>query len=192
MSLRHALLALLSAQPLTGYDLTKRFDGSVAYMWQAPHSQIYPELRRMEEAGLLEAEELPRGSKAMKRRYSLTDAGLAELQRWIAEPPVYGPERDVIRLRTAYLEFGDGEVARRFFQAHLEHHEHWLRMWQSMQRSIETHENEMIASRLGNRPEKEHERIVAWKAFAYDALIARATVEIEWARAGLALADRIT
>jgi len=192
VSLRHALLALLSAQPMTGYDVTKRFDGSVGYMWQAPHSQIYPELRRMEEAGLLAAEELPRGGAARKRRYSLTDAGLDELQRWVAEPPTYGPERDVARLRTAYLGFGDGDVARRFFHAHVEHYEQLRRMWEAMRRSIETHENEMIAARLRNRPEKDHERIVAWKAFAYEALIARARAEIDWGRAGLALADRIT
>ena len=56
MSLRHALLALLSAHPMTGYDVAKRFDGSVGFMWQAPHSQIYPELRRMEDAGLVKAD----------------------------------------------------------------------------------------------------------------------------------------
>lgn len=191
MSLRHALLALLSAQPMTGYDVTKQFDGSVGYMWQAPHSQIYPELRRMEEAGLVEAEEIPRGERALKRRYSLTDDGFAELQRWLREPATYAPERDVARLRTAYLEFADGDSARRFFRAHLEHHERWLRMWQSMQTGIRSHENPMIAARLRNRPAKEHERLVAWKAFAYDALIARAQLEIDWARAGLELADRL-
>jgi Predicted transcriptional regulators len=192
MSLRHALLALLSAHPMTGYDVAKRFDGSVGFMWQAPHSQIYPELRRMEGDGLVEAEEVPRGSRARKREYSLTQAGLSELQRWIAEPPTYGPERDVARLRTAYLDFGDRETAQQFFQAHLEHHQHWLELWQSMQASIESHEHETIAERLRRRPADEHERIVAWKAFAYDALIARAKVEIEWARAGLELADRLS
>ena len=134
----------------------------------------------------------PRGSRARKREYSLTQAGLSELQRWIAEPPTYGPERDVARLRTAYLDFGDRETAQQFFQAHLEHHQHWLELWQSMQASIESHEHETIAERLRRRPADEHERIVAWKAFAYDALIARAKVEIEWARAGLELADRLS
>jgi PadR family transcriptional regulator AphA len=191
VSLRHALLALLTAQPMTGYDVTKQFDGSVAYMWQAPHSQIYPELRRMEQAGLVEAEELPRGSRAMKRRYSLTDAGLTELERWLAEPPSYGPERDVTRLRTAYLEFADADAAKRFFRAHIEHHEHWLHMWRSMQAAIRSHENPMIAARIERRPADEHERIVAWKAFAYDGLIARAQLEIDWGRAGLELADRL-
>lgn len=191
MSLRHALLALLSAEPMTGYDVTKQFDGSVGYMWQAPHSQIYPELRRMEEAGLVSAEEIPRGEKALKRRYSLTDDGLAELRRWLSELPSYPPERDVPRLRTAYLEMADGDAARRFFRAHLDHHGRWLRMWESMQRAITTHENPMIAARLRSRPAAEHERLVAWKAFAYDALIARARLEIDWARAGLSLADRL-
>ena len=191
MSLRHALLALLSAHPMTGYDVAKRFDGSVGFMWQAPHSQIYPELRRMEDAGLVKAEEVPRGNRARKREYSLTEDGLAELQRWIAEPPSYAPERDVARLRTAYLEFGDADDARRFFRAHIEHHEHWLSMWESMQRSIESHDHEVIAERLRRRPPEEHERLVAWKVFAYDALNARARVEIEWGRAGLALADRL-
>ena len=48
MSLRYALLALLTVEPMTGYDLSKRFESSVAYVWHAPDSQIYPELRRME------------------------------------------------------------------------------------------------------------------------------------------------
>ena len=47
MSLRHALLALLDATPMTGYTLAKHFDQSAAFVWHAPHSQIYPELRRM-------------------------------------------------------------------------------------------------------------------------------------------------
>ncbi|WP_279581330.1 PadR family transcriptional regulator [Fodinicola feengrottensis] len=51
MSLRHALLALLEAEPMSGYSLAKFFDQSVAYVWHAPHSQIYPELRRMSRPG---------------------------------------------------------------------------------------------------------------------------------------------
>ncbi|MBA3728896.1 MAG: PadR family transcriptional regulator, partial [Actinobacteria bacterium] len=44
MSLRHALLGLLAERPMSGYDLTKVFDSSLAYVWSAKHSQIYPEL----------------------------------------------------------------------------------------------------------------------------------------------------
>jgi len=58
MSLRHALLALVSGGPLTGYDAVKHFRSSVGHLWHAPDSQIYPELRRMQAEGELSDEEL--------------------------------------------------------------------------------------------------------------------------------------
>jgi DNA-binding PadR family transcriptional regulator len=64
VSLRYALLALLTSQPLTGYDVFKHFEQSVGYVWHAPDSQIYPELRRMEKDGLLSGVEEPRERKA--------------------------------------------------------------------------------------------------------------------------------
>src|SRR5439155_1423950 len=77
MSLRHALLALLAATPMTGYALAKHFEQSAAFLWHAPHSQIYPELRRMEAEGLLAGHEQPRGTRGTKRSYALTEAGIA-------------------------------------------------------------------------------------------------------------------
>ena len=51
VSLRSALLALLSSGPLTGYDVVKQFSSSVGHVWHAPDSQIYPELRKMHAEG---------------------------------------------------------------------------------------------------------------------------------------------
>lgn len=67
MSLRYALLALLSSREMTGYDVSKQFSQSVAHVWHAPDSQIYPELRRMEQDGLLEAETVPWGPRGARR-----------------------------------------------------------------------------------------------------------------------------
>jgi DNA-binding PadR family transcriptional regulator len=85
VSLRHALLALLDAQPMTGYSLAKQFDQSVAYVWHAPHSQIYPELRRLEGDGLITGREQARGARGTKRTYDITEAGRDELRRWVEE-----------------------------------------------------------------------------------------------------------
>ena len=49
-----ALLGLLARSPPTGYDLAKRMERPVGYFWTANHSQIYPELSRLEEAGLVD------------------------------------------------------------------------------------------------------------------------------------------
>src|SRR4051794_11885289 len=82
MSLRHAMLGLLAVEPATGYDLTQKFDKSLGNAWHASHSQIYPELGRLEDEGMIEVvAEGPRKSKT----YALTGAGHAELRRWLVE-----------------------------------------------------------------------------------------------------------
>ncbi|HEX3468484.1 MAG TPA: PadR family transcriptional regulator, partial [Candidatus Elarobacter sp.] len=81
-TLGHALLGLLSAEPRTGYDLTAAFDLSLANVWSARHSQIYPELAKLQAAGLIEQTEAgPRGSK----RYAATADGRAAVVRWLQD-----------------------------------------------------------------------------------------------------------
>lgn len=82
MSLRHAILGLLARKPSTGYELTQMFDISLRTAWPASHSQIYPELARLESSGLVEVVE--RGARGSKT-YALTSTGHDELRRWLLE-----------------------------------------------------------------------------------------------------------
>ena len=50
-TLGYAILGLLSREDLSGYDLTQRMAGRVGYFWSARHSQIYPELAKLEDGG---------------------------------------------------------------------------------------------------------------------------------------------
>lgn len=80
MALRHALLGLLADRPYTGWQLLKHFEGSLAYAWPALHSQIYPELARLRDEGLIELSgEGARGAKT----YSLTAAGREAVVEWL-------------------------------------------------------------------------------------------------------------
>jgi PadR family transcriptional regulator AphA len=82
MSLRHALLGLLWSKPSSGYELVGRFHGSLGNAWHASHSQIYPELARLQEEGMAEVVgEGPRNS----RTWAATEAGRGELRRWLTE-----------------------------------------------------------------------------------------------------------
>lgn len=85
MSLRYALLGLLTDHPASGYELTKHFENSLQrWAWHARHSQIYPELGKLATDGLIETyDEGARG----RRTYAITDAGLAELREWLLDPP---------------------------------------------------------------------------------------------------------
>lgn len=82
MSLRHAVLGLLARRPSTGYELTQTFDRSLKTSWHASHSQIYPELAKLEAADL--AEVVGHGPRRSKT-YAITPAGRAELRRWLVE-----------------------------------------------------------------------------------------------------------
>jgi DNA-binding PadR family transcriptional regulator len=182
---------MLTSQPMTGYDVYKNFETSVGYVWHAPDSQIYPELRRMETEGLIRGETVPWGKRGTKKRYTITREGIRSLEDWINEPPDYQRERDPIRLRAAYLEWAEPDAARDFFRAHIEHHTGRIADWEQMNRTLLDHTNPTLARRLEARPEAEWERIIAYKVFAYEGMIARAKAEIDWAERGLELVERL-
>lgn len=83
MSLKHGLLGLLSYGDMTGYELTKAFEDSLAFFWRAQMSQIYRELNAMEEDGWLTSRAVIQTDKPNKRVYSITESGRAELGRWL-------------------------------------------------------------------------------------------------------------
>ena len=191
MSLRHALLATLTAEPMTGYELIKYFDGSVAYVWSAPHSQIYPELRRMERDGLVDVTVAPRGERAKKRIYSINEAGAEELRRWAREFTPYQSERDPYRLKAAHFEQSTYEAARRQLQEHVNHFTRALQSWKQMVEDLDARRVSLLRERLTQRPEQEHEAIVAFRKFAFKGQVAKARAEIQWAKEGLALLDEL-
>ena len=89
MSLRHAILGLLARQPSTGYELARLFDLSLRTTWHASHSQIYPELARLERDGMVEVVgHGPRRSKT----WAITEGGSEELRRWVVDEE---PDRSV-------------------------------------------------------------------------------------------------
>jgi DNA-binding PadR family transcriptional regulator len=96
MSLRHAVLGLLTIEPSTGYELTRRFDLSLSNAWHASHSQIYPELAKLEAEGL--AEVVSEGARR-SRTWAATDAGRAELRRWLTETEPVRAQRNETALR---------------------------------------------------------------------------------------------
>src|SRR5580658_8316223 len=80
--LGNILLGLLTDGEQTGYELTRDFDVSLANVWAASHSQIYPELAKLETAGLIRKTEAgPRGSQ----RYAIAPAGQATVRAWLSE-----------------------------------------------------------------------------------------------------------
>ncbi len=192
MSLRHALLAMLTAEPITGYDAAKRFEASVGHVWHAPDSQIYPELRRMEKDGLVVGEQVRWGPRSTKTQYSITDEGVAALREWMNSSLDYQPVRDPVHMQAAYYEWADPDRARDHLRRHIAHYREQVDRWTAMRESIVDATHPSIAKRLEKFPAEDHERIIAYKAFAYEGLIDRGLSEIAWAEKGLDLIDKLS
>jgi len=86
------ILGLLKFGPRTGYDVKRVTDFSTRFFWRASYGQIYPELRGLEEAGLVRARDEPRGRRP-RRVYELTPKGESALSTWLSD------ERDLYEVR---------------------------------------------------------------------------------------------
>jgi PadR family transcriptional regulator AphA len=191
VSLRYALLALLTSEPLTGYDVFKHFEQSVGYVWHAPDSQIYPELRRMEKDGLLRGVEEAWGKKGKKKRYHITPEGVDAFRGWMNTTLDYSRERDPIHLKAAYLEWAEPDAARAQMHAHIAYHSSRAQQWRQMIAALQDRSNPILATRLEGAPESDWAKIAGYKIFTYEGMIERANAEIQWATRGLELIDNL-
>jgi len=83
---KYAILGILSLGSLSGYDIKKLFQGSVANFWNESYGQIYPLLRTLVIEGLATRSIERQVGKPDRHVYSLTDRGRDELCRWLIEP----------------------------------------------------------------------------------------------------------
>jgi PadR family transcriptional regulator, regulatory protein AphA len=86
----YVILGMLGLGAQTGYDIKGIVDRSTRFFWAASYGQIYPELRQLEEAGLIEGKSSATGARK-RREYQLTEAGRAALAQWL-EAPAQMPE----------------------------------------------------------------------------------------------------
>lgn len=114
--LRYILLGLLNNQPMTGYDLNQMFKDEIGEFWQAKHSQIYPELAKMEADSLISHKVEISGTKLEKKLYSITEEGLSMLKSWVLSPSEDLPvNRDEFVLKLFFInDINDPELVEIF------------------------------------------------------------------------------
>ena len=97
------ILGLLAGAERSGYEIKAIVDRSTRFFWAASYGQIYPELRRLEHAGLIEGEDAPNGARP-RRVYRITPAGHDELQAWLRGSDVTVELRDESLLRLFFAD----------------------------------------------------------------------------------------
>jgi DNA-binding PadR family transcriptional regulator len=137
-TLGYALLGLLAAQPLSGYDLARRLKRPVGYFWPARHSQIYPELALLETEGLVTHQVVEQTDRPDKKLFQLTAAGRAAVRTWVTSPLPATTVRDELVLRAYCLWLGDPEQARALFLEHARLHAETLAHYEEIWTTLET------------------------------------------------------
>jgi DNA-binding PadR family transcriptional regulator len=122
--LKYIILGLLNREDLAGYDIKKLFEEELGDFWYSNHSQIYPELRRMEDDGLISSRTELVGKKLEKKFYQITKDGQKLLSAWMDESlnPLV-PTRDEFTMKLYLLDSADHPLVTRLFQEEIARHE---------------------------------------------------------------------
>ena len=102
-TLKYAILGLLNQKDMTGYEMSEMFSSTLNEFWHANHSQIYPELQRLTDEGMVRYTEEISGQVLKKKRYALTDEGRTDFMAWLRRDEAIGATpKDTFRLRMFY------------------------------------------------------------------------------------------
>jgi DNA-binding PadR family transcriptional regulator len=127
MSVRHALLALLSEGPKYGLQLREEFEARTGEVWPLNVGQVYTTLQRLERDGLVASEGADEGPQ---KAYEITESGAAELAEWLRTPPdLSAPPRDELVMKVLVAIRLPGTDVHEVIQAHRRYLVQLMQQW---------------------------------------------------------------
>lgn len=182
MALRHAVLAALLEGEASGYELSKRFDVSVANFWSATPQQLYRELERLESERLVDARLVEQERRPNKRVFAVTGAGREALYEFTSEPARPMAMRDDLAVKLQAVDVGDVEAVRAAIEERLEHARAKLALYERLR-------DHLLAGRTEERFLADADRVGPYLTLLGGRMYERQN--IRWCQAvSAALADR--
>ena len=139
MSVRHALLALLSEGPKYGLQLRQEFEARTGEVWPLNVGQVYTTLQRLERDGLVESDDDERRGPAA----GLPDhrRGAAELATWLRTPPdLTSPPRDELVIKVLVALRLPGVDVHEVIQVHRRYLVELMQQWTRLKDDAAEHE----------------------------------------------------
>ncbi len=109
MSIKYAILGLLSWKPSTGYELKKTFEESSSMYWSGNNNQIYKTLVQLKEEGLVTSETQHQEGLPSKKIYTITGEGITELKEWVISAPEAPEFKKAFLIQLAWSELLSNE-----------------------------------------------------------------------------------
>ena len=136
MSVRHALLALLSEGPSYGLQLRQEFEERTGDVWPLNVGQVYTTLQRLERDGLIESD--GNGEAGPQKSFRLTSDGAAELLGWLQTPPdLSSPPRDELVIKVLVASRVPGVRVHDVIQTHRRHVVELMQEWTRTKRDAD-------------------------------------------------------
>ena len=126
MSLKHAILTLLETEEGSGYDLLKRFKQRLGFFWNASHQQIYLQLKKMSEEGLIQFELEAQKGKPDRKVYRVTESGRLTLMSWMEDSVKVDKVNDALLVKLYAGHLIDPSVLIKQIATHKAIHERML------------------------------------------------------------------
>jgi DNA-binding PadR family transcriptional regulator len=106
----YALIAMIDNGVTTGYAMKRQLERFASFFWSASHGQIYPQLRRLEGAGMIAGRDTVSAGR-LRREYAVTATGEEQLRRYLADPPeptIWVQNEGILRLMM--IDWSDREL----------------------------------------------------------------------------------
>jgi DNA-binding PadR family transcriptional regulator len=128
MSVRHALLALLSEGPKYGLQLREEFEAGTGEVWPLNVGQVYTTLQRLERDGLVESEDA--ADTGPQKGFQITVEGARELADWLRTPPdLTSPPRDELVIKILVALRVPGTDVHEVIQVHRRYVVELMQQW---------------------------------------------------------------
>lgn len=138
--IKYAILGLLQYKDMHGYRIKEHIEGNFGHMWSVNYGQIYPNLKKLSNEGLIRMTRVVQNDEKgpPRKLYSITEEGRQEFQRWLHSSPEKAMLlRDPFLMRFVFFGFGDPERAVELideqliqYRSALKHREQNLERWQ--------------------------------------------------------------
>jgi DNA-binding PadR family transcriptional regulator len=128
MSVKHALLALLSEGPKYGLQLRLEFEAGTGEVWPLNVGQVYTTLQRLERDGLIESDD--EADDGPQKDFRITAHGKEELDQWLHTPPdLSQPPRDELVIKVLIALRVPGVDATEVIQTHRRYLVELMQQW---------------------------------------------------------------
>jgi DNA-binding PadR family transcriptional regulator len=130
MSIKHALLALLSEGPKYGLQLRQEFEAGTGQVWPLNVGQVYTTLQRLERDGLIESDDDTDADDGTQKRFRITVHGEEELDQWLHTPPdLSQPPRDELVIKVLIALRIPGVDVHEVIQSHRRYLVELMQQW---------------------------------------------------------------